>query len=118
MIQVLTDLFNTCLHYCQVPKAWKNARIVLIHKKANTSDIKIHRPSLLYIMYKVFASILLQRMIRTLDFHQPREQAEFRAVYSTIDHLQAINQLQEKANEYNIPLFVLPSSIMKKPSTV
>ena len=39
-----------------------------------------------------------------LDFYQPREQARFRARYSTIDHLQIVNQLQEKANEYNMPL--------------
>ena len=85
MIQILTDLFNTCLHHQLVPKAWKNALVVLIHKKGNTSDIKNYRPiSLLPIMYKVFSNILLQRMIRTLDFHQPREQAEFRAGYSTI----------------------------------
>ena len=55
-------------------------------------------------MYTVFSNILLQRMIRALDFHQPREQAGFRAGYSTIGHLQVINQLQEKANEYNMPL--------------
>ena len=77
----------------------------MIHKKGNTSDIKNYRPiSLLPIMHKVFSNILLQRMIPTLDFHQPREQAVFRAGYSTIDHLQVINQLQEKANEYNMPL--------------
>ena len=105
MIKVLTDLFNTCLRHRQVPKAWKNALIVLIHKKGNTSNINNYRPiSLLPIMYKVFSNILLQRMIRTLDLHQPREQAGFRAGYSTIDHLQVVNQLQEKANEYNIPL--------------
>ena len=105
MIQILTDLFNTCLHHQQVPKAWKNALVVLIHKKGNTSDFKNYRPiSLLPIMYKVFSNILLQRMIRTLDFHQPCEQARFRAGYSMIDHLQVVNQLQEKANEYNMPL--------------
>ena len=78
MIQILTDLFNTCLHHQQVPKAWKNDLVVLIHKKGNTSDNKNYRPiSLLPIMYKVFSNILLQRMIHTLDFHQPREQAGF-----------------------------------------
>ena len=40
MIHVLTDLFNMCLHHQQVPKAWKNALIVLIHKKGNTPDTK------------------------------------------------------------------------------
>ena len=104
MIKVLTDLFNTCLHHQQVPKAWKNALIVLIHKKGNTSDIKTYRPiSLLSIMYKVFSNILLQRMICTLDFHQIREQAGFRTGYSIMDHLQVVSQLEEKANEY-IPL--------------
>ena len=55
-------------------------------------------------MYRVFSNILLQRMICTLDFHQPHKQAGIRAGYSTIDHLQVVNQLSEKANEYNIPL--------------
>ena len=41
MLQVLNDLFNTCLHYCQIPKAWKNAVIALMHKKGNTSDQKL-----------------------------------------------------------------------------
>ena len=67
----LTDLFSTCRHHRQVPKAWKNALMVLIHKKGNTSDIKNYRPiSLLPIKYMVLANILRQRMIRTLDFHQ------------------------------------------------
>ena len=55
-------------------------------------------------MYKVFSDILQQRMFGTLDFHQPCEQTGFRAGYSTIDHLQVVNQLQEKANECNSPL--------------
>ena len=50
MIQILTDLFNTCLHHRQVPKAWKNALIVLIHqerkyirhKKLQTNQLASH----------------------------------------------------------------------------
>ena len=55
-------------------------------------------------MYKVFLQVLLQRMLRTLDQNQPREQAGFRSGFSTIDHIHVVSQLQEKANEYNIPL--------------
>ena len=43
-------------------------------------------------------------MLRTLDQHQPREQPGFRSGFSTIDHIQVISQLQEKADEYKIPL--------------
>ena len=69
------------------------------------ADIKNYRPiNLLPIIYKVFSYILLQRMLHTLDQHQPREQAGFRPGYSTSDHLQTVSQPLEKANEYNIPL--------------
>ena len=53
-------------------------------------------------MYNAFSNILLQRMIRMLNFHQSREQAGFRANYCTIDYIQVVNQLQKKVNEYDI----------------
>ena len=40
-------------------------------------------------------------MVSKLNFHQPREQAEFRVGYSTVDH-QVVNQFQDA--EYNLPL--------------
>ena len=46
------------------------------------------------------------RIERTLDENQPREQAGFRKGCSTTDHLQALNQLIEKSNEYNLPLCI------------
>ena len=105
MIQIFTDLLNTYLHHQQVPKAWKNVRIVLIHKIWNTSDIKTTDQSVCFSLCTCsFQTFFLQRMIRTFHFHQPREQARFKAGYSTIDHLHVVNQLQEKANEYNWPL--------------
>ena len=43
---------------------------------------------------------------KTLDENHPREQAGFRKGYSTTDHLQALNQIIEKSNEYNLPLCI------------
>ena len=59
---------------------------------------------MLPITYKVFSQVILRRMLRTLDQHQPIEQAGFRSGFSTIDHIPVISQLQEKADEYKIPL--------------
>ena len=60
IIKALTQLFNRCLSDGRVPSSWKNASVVLIHKKGDTADIKNHRPiSLLQVIYKVFSCILL-----------------------------------------------------------
>ena len=98
-------LFNKCLQLCQALKAWQSAVMVLLCKKGNTSDIKNYRPiSLLPIIYKVFSHILLQHILWTVDFNKPSEMAGFRSGFSTTDHLHVINQVQEKAHEYSIPL--------------
>ena len=60
---------------------------------------------MLPITYKVFYQVILHRTLRTLDQHQPREQAGFRSGFSTIDHIEVISQVQENADEYNIPLW-------------
>ena len=57
-------------------------------------------------MCKVFTRILQKRMEKVLDEHQPKEQAGFRKGYSTADHLQAINQIMEKCNEFKRPLCI------------
>ena len=81
--------------------------MIILLKKEDTRDIKIYRPiSLLSHMYKLFTRTLQKRMERVLDENQPREQAGFRKGYSTVDHLQTINQLIEKCKEFNRPLCI------------
>ncbi|XP_072014755.1 uncharacterized protein [Amphiura filiformis] len=48
----------------------------------------------------------LNRIKGELDENLPREQAGFKSGYSTVDHLHSINQLIEKANEYNLKLCI------------
>uniref|UniRef100_A0A914URA7 Reverse transcriptase domain-containing protein n=1 Tax=Plectus sambesii TaxID=2011161 RepID=A0A914URA7_9BILA len=53
---------------------------------------------------KLFTKIILNRLTRQFDEQQPKEQAGFRSGYSTIDHIQVLNQLIERWREYKMPL--------------
>ena len=101
----LARLFTRCLESQTVPVAWKNAMVVLLHKKGDIKDLKNYRPiSLLPVLYKLFTKIITNRINETLDREQPREQAGFRSGYSTHDHIHTLNQLIEKQSEFNRPL--------------
>ena len=79
--------------------------MVLLHKKGDKTNLKNYRPiSLLSVVYKLFTKVIANRIAKTLNSNQPREQAGFRSGFSTTDHIQVINQLIEKSNEYNKPL--------------
>ena len=47
-----------------------------------------------------------RRMEQVLHENQRREQAGFRKGYSTIDHLQTVNQLIDKCNEFKRPFCI------------
>lgn len=81
--------------------------IILLFKKRSSLDIGNYRPiSLLASIYKLFSSIILKRIANDIDKQQPKEQARFRSGYSTMDHIQALEQVIEKYREYNRPLYV------------
>ena len=105
VIKQLKIIFNNILKSKNIPKEWKEAKIIILHKKGDRKDIKNYRPiSLLSHIYKLFTRALQKRLESILDDSQPREQAGFRKGYSTTDHLQTINQIIEKCNEFNKPL--------------
>lgn len=107
LLKHLTILFNRILDAETVPKQWCTSDIILIYKKGNPLDIENYRPiSLLASAYKLFTSIILRRISENIDASQPVEQAGFRSGYNTIDHIQTAEQLIEKFNEYNKPLYI------------
>ena len=94
VLTYLTNIFNNILKTKQIPDSWQEAKTVILLKRRDPKDIKNCRPiSLLSHSYNIFTRLL-----------QPRDQAGFRKGYSTTDHLQALNQIKEKSNEYNLPL--------------
>jgi len=67
--------------------------------------MKNYRPiSLLSNVYKLFTKILTDRINYWIENTPTRDQVGFRSGRSTMDHLQTLNQLREKANEFNILL--------------
>uniref|UniRef100_A0A0N5C0B1 Reverse transcriptase domain-containing protein n=1 Tax=Strongyloides papillosus TaxID=174720 RepID=A0A0N5C0B1_STREA len=103
--RILAELFTECLRTRKIPTLWKTSKTVLLFKKGDHEDIKNYRPiCLLSSIYKLFTKIILNRIARTLDEAQPREQAGFRSGYSTIDHIHTLNQILERAEEYKLPL--------------
>jgi len=60
--------------------------------------------SLLSVIYKMFHKVILNRIDRDLDFNQGTEQARFHRGFSTMDHIQTLNEVMERTHEYELPL--------------
>lgn len=104
---ILTKIFNAILTTQLIPKQWQQSKIILLHKKGDKDNINNYRPiSLISTIYKLFSKTVYNRTKEALNDKQPREQAGFREGFSTTDHLQTINQLIEKHNEYKKPLYL------------
>uniref|UniRef100_A0A914W7K9 Reverse transcriptase domain-containing protein n=1 Tax=Plectus sambesii TaxID=2011161 RepID=A0A914W7K9_9BILA len=102
----LTDLFNKFIDTRAVPPGFDDSKTLLLYKKGDECDIRNYRPiSLLPVTYKAFTKTIHNRIQATLDAAQPPEQAGFRKYFSTTDHLQALNEIYERAAEYKFPLY-------------
>lgn len=104
---LLTYLFNEIISQKIIPQQWETAVIRLLYKKGDPKEIGNYRPiSLLQTIYKLFTQLILKRISQTLDFNQPREQAGFRAKFSTTDHMFTLTQIVEKFSEFKKTIYI------------
>ena len=92
------QLIELCWREGQVPQDFKDSSIITLYKnKGDRSDCNNYRGiSLLCIVGKVFARIVLRRLQVLGDQVYPESQCSFRQNRSTIDMIFSLRQMQEK----------------------
>lgn len=108
LLQPIYGLLLRCWYEGEVPRAMRDAKIITLYKnKGDRSDCNNYRGiSLLSIVGKIFARVLLPRLQTVANRVYPEAQCGFRAGRSTIDMVFSIRQLQEKCREQRRPLYI------------
>ena len=104
----LYKLLIQCWKEGSVPQDMRDANIVTLYKnKGDRCDCNNYRViSLLSIVGKLFARIVLHRLQILADWIYPESQCGFRSKRSTVDMIFSLRQLQEKCREQNQPLYL------------
>ena len=104
----LHDLLLQCWEEGTIPQDMRDAKIVTLYKnKGERSDCNNYRGiSLLSIVGKAFARVVLSKLQLLADRVYPESQCGFRAERSTIDMVFSLRQLQEKCREQRRPLYL------------
>ncbi|KAL0195112.1 hypothetical protein M9458_008684, partial [Cirrhinus mrigala] len=104
----LHNLLLKCWEGGIIPQDMRDAKIVTLYKnKGDRSDCNNYRGiSLLSVVGKAFARVILNRLQLLADRVYPESQCGFRAKRSTIDMVFTLRQLQEKCREQRRPLFL------------
>lgn len=108
LLQPLLEVLCKCWEEGAVPQDLRDAKIVTLYKnKGERSDCNNYRGiSLLSIVGKVYARVLLIRLQKLAERVYPESQCGFRAGRSTIDMVFSLRQLQEKCREQQMPLYI------------
>ena len=120
LLDPIYDLLCCCWTEGEVPQDMRDTKIVTLYKnKGERSDCNNYRGiSLLGIVGKVYARVLLVRLQKLAERVYPESQCGFRTGRSTIDMIFSLRQLQEKCREQNMPLYLAFVDLTKAFDTV
>ena len=104
----LHEVLCQCWQQGTVPQDVRDSKIITLYKnKGERNDCNNYRGiSLLSIVCKVFARVILIRLQKLVERIYPESQCGFRAERSTIDMVFSLRQLQEKCREQQMPLYL------------
>ena len=84
----------------QLPNQWNEGIICPLYKNGDRLDCTNYRPIiLLNVTYKIFATILNQRLVDVVETESGGYQSGFRPKRSTIDNIFMVRQIMEKCYE-------------------
>ena len=104
----------------KMPEQFRDALIVALYKnKGSKADCGNYRGiSLLSIAGKIFARIILNRLIAVSEANLPEAQCGFRPGRSTVDMIFTVRQVQDKCLEQNLDLYSVFIDLTKAFGTV
>ena len=108
LVAHMHSLLCKCWEEGTLPQDMRDANIVTLYKnKGDRGDCNNYRGiSLLSIVGKVYARVVLNRLQKLADRIYPESQCGFRAERSTVDMIFSLRQLQEKCREQHKPLYM------------
>ena len=108
LLRHLHELLCLCWEKGHVPQDMRDANIITLYKnKGDRSDCNNYRGiSLLSVVGKVFARVVLTRLQSLASRVYPESQCGFRSGRSTVDMIFSLRQLQEKCREQQKPLYI------------
>ena len=108
LLSHMYELLCNCWRVGSFPADMKVAKIVTLYKgKGDKGECNSYRGiSLLSVLGKVFARVLLPRLQELANQVYPESQCGFRGGRSTADMIFTVRQVQEKCREQNRPLHI------------
>ena len=108
MLQILDILFNLIVETGDIPASFRKALIAVLYKKDDRSECKNYRPiSLLSHIYKLFMTIIGNRITDDLYSCFPDSKAAYQPGRGTTEQIFALSQMIEKAIEFNLCILCL-----------
>ena len=105
--EMVRQIFNEIIRQNEFTlEAWKRVKKVL-HKKGDVENVGNYRPICsLLALYKLFSTILYERLHPRLDHKQAEDQAGFRSSYQTTDHLATYRMFERRCHEWCIKMWI------------
>ena len=100
--EIVRQIFNEVLNQREcTPEAWRRITIKVIYKKGDVEGAGNYRPiCILPALYKLFSTLLYNRLYSRLDRGQPHDQGGVRRSFQTLDHMATCNLLEQRCREW------------------